>query len=414
MAYRFETIRNDSLPMRKTKLSAPRRIKIGGKPFWQVTAPAPEGGRIRKTFKDREEARIYYERAKVQLARFGAAAMIDDRTRTDAARAAEVLAGTGKTLLDAARFLYDHLRRTEGGKPLAEAVADFLQAKKAERLSDRYLASLRHRIDRFTVEMADTATTANVTTADIDRFLTKLDLSPGTANTFRRDIRTFFEWATARGLSSSNPAAKATMFKNPPGKIGILTPEDAAILLRACHLSILPGVVIGMFCGLRQAEITRLDWQALDLASGILTVGAEIAKTSSRRTVEIPGNAHAWLASCARGSGPVWPASEETRNLWNLARIEAGFGPFFSTRAAVNQAQAGRVDLRPWPDNALRHSAISYRLALTRDLPRVATEAGNSPAIVQRHYAELVKPEAARRFFGILPTEAANVIRLSA
>ena len=116
--------------MRKTKLSAPRRVKIGGKPFWQVTAPAPEGGRIRKTFKDREEARIYHERAKVQLAQFGAAAMIDDRTRTDAARAAEVLAGTGKTLLDAARFLYDHLRRTEGGKPLAEAVADFCRPRK--------------------------------------------------------------------------------------------------------------------------------------------------------------------------------------------------------------------------------------------------------------------------------------------
>ena len=65
----------------------------------------------------------------------------------------------------------------------------------------------------------------------------------------------------------------------------------------------------------------------------------------------------------------------------------------------MNQAQAGRVDLRPWPDNALRHSAISYRLALTRDLPRVATEAGNSPAIVQRHYAELVKPERRQEIF---------------
>jgi site-specific recombinase XerD len=89
--------------------------------------------------------------------------------------------------------------------------------------------------------MPDTATTANATTADIDRFLTKLDLSAGTANTFRRDIRTFFEWASARGLSSSNPAAKAIMFKNPPGKIGILTPEDAASLLRACHPSIHPS-----------------------------------------------------------------------------------------------------------------------------------------------------------------------------
>ena len=169
-----------------------------------------------------------------------------------------------------------------------------------------------------------------------------------------------------------------------------------------------------MLCGLRQAEIARLDWRAIDLASGILTVGAEIAKTSSRRTVEIPANAHAWLVPYAKASGPVWPTSEEARNLWNLARIEAGFGPFFSTRAAVNAFQDGRDDLRPWPDNALRHSAISYRLALTRDLPRVATEAGNSPAIVQRHYAELVKPDAAKKFFGILPTEAANVIRLSA
>src|SRR4029077_3160310 len=135
-------------------------------------------------------------------------------------------------------------------------------------------------------------------------------------------------------------------FKVVPSAPGILTPEDAATLLSACHPSILPGVVIGMFCGLSHAEITRLDWRAVDLASGILTVGAEIAKTSSRRTVEIPDNARAWLASCARESGPVWPASGEARNLWNLARIEAGFGPFFSTRAAVNQAQAGRVDLR--------------------------------------------------------------------
>ena len=212
------------------------------------------------------------------------------------------------------------------------------------------------------------ATTANISTVDIDDSCTA---SPrqGQQRTFRRDIRTFFAWASVRGLSPGNPAKNAATFKAKPGKIGILTPEDASPSLEACHPSILPGVVIGMFCGLRQSEIARMDWRAVDLASGILTVGAEIAKTSSRRTVEIPENARAWLAPYAKESGPVWPASEEARNLWNLASIEAGFGPFFSTRTAVNAAQAGRDDLRPWPDNALRHSAISYRLALTRDLP---------------------------------------------
>lgn len=169
-----------------------------------------------------------------------------------------------------------------------------------------------------------------------------------------------------------------------------------------------------MFCGLRQAEIARLDWRAVDVATGIVIVGADIAKTSSRRTVAIPDNVSAWLMPYARAIGPVWPAIEEARNLWNLARIEAGFGPFFSTRAAVHAVQTGRDGLRPWPDNALRHSAISYRLALTRDLARVALESGNSPAIIQRHYLELVKPDTAKKFFSIMPTEVANVVRMSA
>jgi hypothetical protein len=112
----------------------------------------------------------------------------------------------------------DHLRRTEGGKPLGEAVADFLQAKKAERLSDRHLASLRHHLGPLHGGDAGPATTANVDHGgyrplpDQTRFVT------GTANTFRRDIRTFFEWASARGLSPGNPAAKATIVQESTGK----------------------------------------------------------------------------------------------------------------------------------------------------------------------------------------------------
>ena len=414
IVYRFRRNSQRFASMKKTRLSIPRRVNIGGKSFWQVTVPAPEGGRIRKTFKNRDDARIYHERAKVQLAQFGAAAMIDDRIRTDAARAIEILSGTGKSIVDAARFLHDHLRRVEGGKPLGEAVGDFLRAKRKQGVSERHLADLRTRLARFCGAIPDTATTANVMTSDIDAFLDDLGTSNQTCNGYRTILRTFFAWCKAQGIGSINPVEDAKKFRVVPSAPGILTPEDAATLLSACHPSILPGVAIGMFCGLRQAEIARLDWRAIDLASGILTVEAEIAKTSSRRTVEIPGNACAWLVPYAKASGPVWPAGEEARNLWNLARIKAGFGPFFSTRAIVNEAQAGRDDLRPWPDNALRHSAISYRLALTRDLPRVATEAGNSPAIVQRHYAELVKPDAAKKFFGIMPSEATNVIRLSA
>ena len=401
--------------MKQTKLAPPRRIKIAGKTFWRVTAPAPGGGRIRKTFKEKDDARLFHERSKVQITQFGQAAMIDDRTRTDATRAKEILEGTGKTIVDAARFLRDHLAKVDGGMPIEKAITAFLAHKKSEGVSERHHKDLRIRLDRFVGELPKNATTANVGTAGIDSFLSSLGASAQTCTGYRATLHGFFAWAKSRGHCVENPVAEAMTFKVVPSAPGILEPEEAADLLAACHPSLLPGVLLGMFCGLRQAEISRLDWRDVDLAGGIVTIRADVAKTSARRTVEISDNARTWLSLHPKKSGPVWPEGEEARNLWNLSRIKAGFGPFFSTRAAVNEAQTDPAtgkpweNLRPWPANALRHSAISYRLAATRDLPRVATEAGNSPSIVQRHYAEIVKPDAAKKFFCISPDAPANV-----
>ncbi len=401
--------------MKQTRLTTPRRVKIGGKPFWQVTTPAPGGGRIRKTFKERDDARLFHERAKVQLAKFGQAAMIDDRTRTDAARAAEILDGTGKSIVDAAKFLRDHLARVEGGLPMKEAVADFLAQKKASGTSERHQGDIRSRLGRFLSALPETATTANVLTGDVDAFLSGLEGEARTRMGYRTILHIFFSWCESRELCAENPVSDSMTFKVVPPTPRILSPLDAERLLAACDRTILPGVLLGLFCGLRQAEITRLDWRHVDIASGIVTVGADVAKTAARRTVEIPECAKQWLTPFARKSGSVWPEGEEARNLWNLSRIKAGFGPFFSTRVAVNEAQTDPAsgkpleNLQPWPANALRHSAISYRLAMTRDLPRVATEAGNSPSIVQRHYAEIVKPDEAKKFFAIIPDAPANV-----
>ena len=58
-----------------------------------------------------------------------------------------------------------------------------------------------------------------------------------------------------------------------------------------------------------------------------------------------------------------------------------------------------------WPQNVLRHSFISYRLAKLQDVNQVALEAGNSPAIVFKHYRELVTEEAAEEWFSIMPPE---------
>jgi hypothetical protein len=56
-----------------------------------------------------------------------------------------------------------------------------------------------------------------------------------------------------------------------------------------------------------------------------------------------------------------------------------------------------------WEANGLRHSYISYRLAILHDTARVALEAGNSPEVIFAHYRELVTPEEAEAWFNVRP-----------
>jgi hypothetical protein len=66
-------------------------------------------------------------------------------------------------------------------------------------------------------------------------------------------------------------------------------------------------------------------------------------------------------------------------------------------------AAAGLCEDLTWAKNGLRHSFISYRLAILYDTARVALEAGNSPEVIFESYRELVMPEAATAWFEIKP-----------
>ncbi len=65
-----------------------------------------------------------------------------------------------------------------------------------------------------------------------------------------------------------------------------------------------------------------------------------------------------------------------------------------------------------WKQNALRHSFISYRMAMVKDANQVALEAGNSPDIIFRNYLELVTQTQARSWFGIEPEAKGKVISI--
>ena len=53
--------------------------------------------------------------------------------------------------------------------------------------------------------------------------------------------------------------------------------------------------------------------------------------------------------------------------------------------------------------NKFRNSYISYRVAVTHDVAKVALESGNSPRIIQREYLELATEEDGKRWFSVMP-----------
>ena len=404
--------------MRKAN-TAISEVKINGAIFYRLTYPSANG-RKREHFAKEKDAQKRLKEIKAEQKQFGqSVTAMTSTTRADAVAAEKILEGTGLTLVEIARAALEEKRRKESGKPMAEAVEAFMQSR-GDR-SGEYLATLKSRAAYISNFFAD-RTTTSLTVEDCQRMLDGLAATsePGTVRHYRTQLSMFFKfWASRKWIDEdSNPAKKTTTVKVTSQEAAILTPQETATLLSVCHRDIRPGVILATFCGLRNAEIERLDWKAVDLAQGTVTIGAGIAKTGSRRVCPLPENARAWLAPFAQQSGNVWPSDPtKARDLWTLSRINAGYGPFFTDYPPALAAQLDpktkkpRKDLKPWPANALRHSAISYRLALEKDLPKIAYESGNSPKIIQAHYNGLASPQAAKAFFDIMPDEAANIER---
>jgi integrase len=409
--------------MRKAN-TAISEVKINGTLRYRVTFPTANG-RKREHYVDRKRAETRLKEIKEEQKRFGlSVTAMTSTTRADAVAAEKILAGTGLTLVEIARAAVEQKRKTESGIPIREGVDAFLQGR-ADR-SANYLRTLRPRLEYVAAFFAG-RTTASIGAADCQRLLDGLAgmHSRQTVAHYRTHLSGLLEFWKGRGWIFDNPVKKKGGRKAEPTipekDIKILTPAEANAVLSGCDPEILPGVVLGMFCGLRKAEIERIQWSAVDLKQGQVTIGAGIAKTGSRRVCPVADCAKAWLAAHARESGNVWPVDHtKARDLWTLARVRAGYGPFFTDFPPARDAQldpktkARRKDLKPWPANALRHSAISYRVAQEKDLAKIAYESGNSPGIIRRHYNGLASPDAAKAFFAIMPTVAENVRQFKA
>jgi integrase len=406
----------------------------------------------RRFFATRQEAKTFADGERVKRMNEGTGAIFNAE-----------LAAFGWSVHEAINHALKFLRSQRNTMPLVDAVKAFLKAKEGQGVSARYIDDLRLRLQRF-INAHPEASTGGITTATVSAFLRGLHGHATTKMNFRRDLHTFFEWCASEEIIDQdriNPVTRAATFDSKDEGIETITPKQFESLLINADNIILPAFILGGFCGVRQAEIARLDWSKIDLVEKTITIDASVAKTNARRTVTIPQPAIAWLAPLAKKSGPVLPPQpprekgrgrkkgkwiptaaakryQECREAWDMARLRAGFGPFGTALAKIRNHQAKmteaeRAALVAWPENCLRHSAISNRLALAKapeaaaeafgvkaeqaaafvSMDAVADDAGNSRTTIKQHYDALSKPDTARRWFAIAPTKDGKVLQYS-
>jgi integrase len=340
----------------------------------------------RKFFKTRAEAEAEALRQRTLLERHSREAVgLSQREMSDFIHARKKLAEYGETINDAVKFRVDHLDRVRRhGITVAQLTNEVIEAKRRDGRSRVYLRDLRYRLARFVQDFKDRSI-AGITVDELDDWLRALPYSPQSRTNYRRIIGLLFGYAEGRGIIDRNPIPRTAKPKLIDKAPEIFKVDELRALLEAATRTapdVVPMLAIGAFAGLREAEIQRLDWHEIDLARGHIEVKAAKAKSARRRIVPIQPNLAGWLRPYAGRSGRVVPAG--ARRKLDRIREEAG--------------------LARWPQNGLRHSFASYRLAAIHDAPRVSAELGHtSPQMLYSTYRELVLPEEADRYWKIGP-----------
>ncbi|MGA2555038.1 MAG: tyrosine-type recombinase/integrase [Verrucomicrobiota bacterium] len=292
-------------------------------------------------------------------------------------------------------------------KDVAEAVEEFIKADEPRtkasngqraQLSSEYTRIRALRLRRFAKALPGHAV-CDLSKQHLDVFIQAMaEASPKARNHHRAGIKQFIQWSVRNDfLPPSNRLLEADSMRMEHannGDIGIYTAKEFRALLETADGSLKPLIAIGGLCGLRTAELLRLEWEDVWRVEGHIEISQTKSKTRSRRLVTICPALAEWLRPYRSCSGRLWKLSENC----------------FHAHCAETCKAAG-VKRK---DNGLRHSFCSFHFALHANENQTAQQAGNSPAMIHGHYKGLATKAEAEKWFNVQPSRAANIIPLAA
>lgn len=309
--------------------------------------------------------------------------VLSDHQLVDARRAIERLAEAGVNLsLDRAIELALPLLKATGGQiTVAQLLNDFMELKKTS-WRPHTTKNFRQAAKLMSQTLGEIRLT-EVTARTMTEWLSSCNENPAYQAGIVRTLRPAFSYAVRQGMLPESPFSRMEPIRVPVRSgVDVLTPYEAAVLMRAAPADCKAAFALLLFAGVRPQELQKLRWG--DIRDGYVHITPEVAKTSQVRNIEIEPNLSEWLDSCGFHSPetPICPPnwkrkSQITRRITRLGNRQ----------------------------DVARHSYATYHLAKYRDRAALEVNMGHSAgsAMLFRHYRAAATPEQAAEYWNILP-----------
>ena len=399
----------------RRRLAAKERFHVveftnpSGETAFRVTGYKSDGSRVRENFKTQEEAvgrraELDIEAANIvttTATRMKATRLTDEQMK-DAERATAKLREKfpDKSLLVCVEYFITSYREPVRQMTVAAAFDLFIADRKKQNRRPDTIRNLKGRLGMFSRDYYGTKNVAEVTHDDCREFVFREGTSPRNQINDRLAVSNFLNWCVRRQYAVTNHMEAVDKPAVDSHEPSVLSLGDCRKLLAAARDYkgglLLPYVAVSLFAGLRPTELSRLNWDRVDLTEKTITLDGSMAKTRQRRIVKLPDNCVDWLLPLAPRHPKFVPASFKRH--FGRVKLAAGFNAKDGT-----DGKKGKPKLRPWVQDYMRHTAISMYLATHQHEGEAATWAGNSPNVIHRHYKGLVKATDATEFWKLTP-----------
>jgi integrase len=362
-----------------------RTRQHGPRKSFQVDCGLINDKRHRKQFRTQREALAYAKVIETKILNEGASALsLSEDVRVDASRAQQILKQYDATLYDAAKYYSEHFLRFEDAPVITRIVDKCVESARNNNRRSRSIGDLKNRLNVF-AESFGHLRPCEIEHEDIVEWIHDHDeWKSQTKINYLGKVIQLFNFALKNGWCNKNPAGSIDKPSIDEVEVEAFTVGEARSLLRfSSDFDLTAYIALGLFAGLRSAEIFRMDWGGVDFEEESIVVSSGTAKKRSRRIIPMREALKQWLELGAKDSGPVVAPS------------------CFRKRMKALREKSGTTK---WKFNGLRHSFGSYHLQQFGDDTQTSKEMGHvGTDMIHKHYKALVSTKDADTFWKLIP-----------